>query len=88
MMDGATWGELGALFGFVVALGGVWWKWQGAIGRVDRDLQDYKLHVSETFATKAGVQDQTIQLLKAIESVGKRIDSMNERLDRAFERKQ
>jgi hypothetical protein len=31
------------------------------------------------------MQEQTTQLLRAIEGVGNRIDSMNERLDRAFE---
>ena len=45
------------------------------------DLADYKLHVSETFATKAGMQEQTTQLLRAIEGVGSRIDNLGERLD-------
>ncbi|MBL0934858.1 MAG: hypothetical protein IBJ07_08915 [Rhizobiaceae bacterium] len=50
------------------------------------DLADYKLHAAETFATKAGMQEQTSQLLRAIESVGSRIDGLHERLDRVFER--
>lgn len=45
------------------------------------DLADYKLHVSETFATKAGMQEQTTQLLRAIEGVGNRIDHIGERID-------
>jgi len=49
------------------------------------ELAAHRLHVAETFATKAGLQEQTGQLLRAIEGVGNRIDGMNERLDRAFE---
>lgn len=51
-----------------------------------KDLAAHKLHAAEIFATKAGMHEQTSQLLRAIEGVGNRIDSMNERLDRAFER--
>ncbi|MBB6304694.1 hypothetical protein [Rhizobium leucaenae] len=50
------------------------------------DLAEHKLHAAETFATKAGMQEQTAQLLRAIEGVGNRIDGLHERLDRAFER--
>ncbi|MBY3564141.1 hypothetical protein HFN67_07840 [Rhizobium laguerreae] len=50
------------------------------------DLAAHKLHSAETFATKAGMQEQTAQLLRAIEGVGNRIDGLHERLDRAFER--
>lgn len=51
-----------------------------------QELSEHKLHVSETYATKAGMQEQTAQLLRAIEGVGNRIDGLHERLDRAFER--
>lgn len=50
-----------------------------------RDLAEHKLHCSETFATKQGMQEQTSQLLRAIEGIGSRIEGVNERLDRAFE---
>lgn len=50
-------------------------------------LADYKTHVAEHYATKAGMQEQTAQLLRAIEGVGNRIDGLHERLDRAFETK-
>lgn len=49
------------------------------------DLAEYKTHVAENFATKDGMQRQTDSLLRAIESIGSRIDGLNERLDRAFE---
>lgn len=52
---------------------------------VSVDLAAHRLHSAEVFATKQGMQEQTAQLLRAIEGVGNRIDGMNERLDRAFE---
>lgn len=54
--------------------------------RVSRDLAEYKTHAAETYATKEGMQKQTDQLLRAIESIGSRIDYISERIDRAFER--
>lgn len=54
--------------------------------RVAVDLAAHRLHTSETYATKQGMQEQTAQLLRAIEGVGNRIDGLHERLDRAFER--
>ena len=50
-----------------------------------QELADLRLHTAETYVTKAGMQEQTGQIMRAIEGVGNRIDSMNERLDRAFE---
>lgn len=49
-------------------------------------IHEHELHSAQIFATKAGMQEQTAQLLRAIESVGSRIDGLHERLDRAFER--
>lgn len=72
---------------------GAFWKMWGLIkeagekgDKAQRDLAAHKLHAAETFATKAGMQEQTAQLLRAIEGVGNRIDGLHERLDRAFER--
>lgn len=72
-----------------------WWRYiEGKIGSAQRaaekassDLAAHKLHVAETCATKAGMQEQTTQIMRAIESVGNRIDGLNERLDRAFEQR-
>ena len=49
------------------------------------ELAEYKTHIAEVYATKDGMQRQTDSLLRAIESVGNRIDGLNERLDRVFE---
>jgi hypothetical protein len=91
----------GAIFFITVsgALWGIWWRIEGKVSvaedkaakvqersdKVASDLASFRVHAAETFATKQGMQEQTSQLLRAIEGVGNRIDGMNERLDRAFE---
>lgn len=79
------------LLGFVA---GIWWRIEGKVkvaedkaGKVAEDLAAHKLHTSEHYATKAGLQEQTAQLLRAIEGVGNRIDGVHERLDRVFEQR-
>lgn len=74
------------------AVSGVWWrvenKVKGAEDKADKatgDLASYKTHVAETYVTKAGMQEQTAQIMRAIEGVGSRIDAISERLDRVFE---
>lgn len=49
------------------------------------ELAAHRLHTAETYVTKAGMTEQTNQIMRAIEGVGNRIDGMSERLDRAFE---
>lgn len=57
-----------------------------ALAALARDeLASHKLHAAETFATKAGMQEQTAQIMRAIESVGNRLDGVHERLDRLYE---
>lgn len=46
-----------------------------------QEISDLRLHAAETFATKSGMQQQTEQMLRAIEGVASRIDGLNERLD-------
>lgn len=50
-----------------------------------QELADHRLHTAETYVTKAGMQEQTSQIMRAIEGVGNRIDGLNERLDRLYE---
>jgi hypothetical protein len=76
---------LGFLIAFAGAVGGIYWRFSSAIAEVRAELAAHKLHVSESYATKAGMAEQTAQLLRAIESIGSRIDSISERIDRAFE---
>lgn len=69
------------------AVGGAYWRFSSLVGRVKDELAAHKLHVAETYVTKAGLQEQTSQIMHAIDGIGKRIDGISERLDRAFESK-
>lgn len=75
------------LLALVGAAGTAYWKWGGQIGKVRDDLAAHKLHVAETYTTKAGMAEQTAQIMRAIEGIGNRIDGLTERLDRSFETK-
>ena len=46
-----------------------------------QEVQDLRLEVATNYATKAGMHEQTAQMLRAIEGVASRIDGLNERLD-------
>lgn len=52
-----------------------------------QELSDYKLRAAETFATKAGNQEQASQIMRAIESVAHRIDGLTERIDNLMQPK-
>ncbi|WP_245520202.1 hypothetical protein [Mesorhizobium sp. M00.F.Ca.ET.217.01.1.1] len=74
---------------------GAFWRMWGLIkeagekgDRAQRDLAAHKLEIAQNYVTKAGMHEQTAQLLRAIESIGNRIDTISERIDRAFERSQ
>jgi len=103
-MELGEWLALGAfLIGLFGALFGVWRFLDGKIGRVDtkadtvaRDLAAHRLHVSDNYATKAGVTEaiksvaeQNVHTIKAVTDMGdridKRLDGMTERLDRVIE---
>lgn len=80
--------EVGVALAIFAALSGVFWKMYDLIQKAaekgeqaQRDLAAHKLHAAETFATKQGMQEQTTQLLRAIEGVVGRIDGLSERLD-------
>ena len=88
--------EIMAAVGFIIMLfGAIFGVWKYLDGKltsarqetdtVSRDLAAHKLHTAETYVTKAGMQEQTGQIMRAIEGVGNRIDGLNERLDRLYE---
>ncbi|MGG7534694.1 hypothetical protein [Rhizobium sp. 12,4] len=88
--------EIMAVVGFFVMLAGAGWRvWarveakvkiaEDKADKVANDLAAHKLHTAESYVTKAGMQEQTSQIMKAIEGVGNRIDGLNERLDRFYE---
>lgn len=78
------------LFGLAVfgAITGAFWRMWGLIKEEGKkgdkalvDLAEFKLRVAETYVTRAGMQEQTSQIMKAIESVAYRIDGLTERID-------
>lgn len=80
--------EIGIALAILAAITGAFWRIWGLIkeagdeGRGAKDdLAAHKLHVAETYVTKAGMSEQTAQIMKAIDGVGTKIDRTNERLD-------
>ena len=45
------------------------------------ELAAHKLHVAETFVTKAGMSEQTAQIMKAIDGVSGKLDHLSDRID-------
>lgn len=87
-----------ALIGVVVlvlsAVAGVWWRVEAKIVDAKADanmamalLSAHKLHVAEAYVTKAGMQEQTMQIMAAIHDVGADVRQLNERIDRMIERR-
>ena len=80
---------------FITVFGSIFGVWKYLDGKltanrkdtekVAHDLAAHRLHVSESYVTKAGMHEQTSQIMKAIEGVGSRIDGLGERLDRLYE---
>lgn len=82
MMELAVGGFILTLFGFAF---GVWKYIDSQIVNVRAELAAHKLHTAESYVTKAGMSEQTSAVMRAIEGVAKRIDGLNERLDRTYE---
>ena len=92
-----TGGEIMAVVGFFLTVAGaaaaVWWRIEGKVkvaedkaDKVNDALAAHKLHVAETYTTKAGLAEQTSQIMRAIEGVIARIDGLSDRFDRIVER--
>lgn len=69
----------------VGAVGAAYWRFSQAIAKVDKELSEYKTHVAETYSTKAGMQEQTTAIMRAIEGIAGRMDGLHERLDRLYD---
>ena len=53
-----------------------------ALASVAREeIAAHKLHTAETYVTKAGLTEQTAQLMKAIDGVSGKLDHLNGRID-------
>lgn len=47
-------------------------------------LAEYKTHVAEHYVTKAGMSEQTDRLMKAVNDVGQRVESIGSRIDHFY----
>jgi len=90
--------EIIALVGVVVlilgSIAGVWWRVEAKIVSAHNEasaalaqLAAHRLHVAEMYVTKAGMTEQTAQIMGAIHGIGVDIRQLNERIDRMIERK-
>lgn len=77
--------EIMAAVGFMImvfgAIGRFWFQLNNGLEKGRADLAAHKLHTAETYVTKAGMSEQTAQIMKAIDGVGAKIDRTNDRLD-------
>ena len=51
-------------------------------------LSEHKLHVAETYITKAGLRETTEQVIAAVHAVKADVHGLNERIDRIIENHQ
>lgn len=51
-------------------------------------LAEHKLHVAETYVTKAGLRESTEQVIAAVHAVKADVHGLNERIDRIIENHQ
>lgn len=49
-----------------------------------QELAAHKLHVAETYTTKAGMAEQTAQIMKAINGVSGKLDHLTGRIDALY----
>lgn len=52
----------------------------------ERALAEHRLHVAETYLTKAGMREFTDQIMESIGSLGAQMTEMRGRIDRVLER--
>jgi len=55
---------------------------------VQSQLAEHKLHVAETYVTKAGLRESTEQVIAAVHAVKADVHGLNERIDRIIENHQ
>lgn len=84
--------EVGVALAVFAALSGVFWKMYDLIQKAgdkgeqaQRDLAAHKLHVAESYITKAGMRETTEQIMEAISGVKAAVDGLTLRVDRVVE---
>lgn len=79
-----TWEMVAAVLVLLGALSGVWWRVEGMIRRNTDDLATHRLHVAESYVTKAGLTEQTAQIMAAINGVSGKLDHLTGRIDALY----
>lgn len=79
-----TWEVVAAVLAVLSFVGGVWWRVEGMIRRNTDDLATHRLHVAETYVTKAGLTEQTAQIMAAINGVSGKLDHLTGRIDALY----
>ena len=54
------------------------------LAETQRELSAHKLHVAETFVTKAGLSEQTAQIMAAINGISGKLDHLGGRIDALY----
>ena len=88
----ALWAVIGAISAIVVACFYIWWRFEAKVQEAEdkadkaiTGLADHKLHTAETYVTKAGMTEQTSQIMGAIGEIKRAIDGTNSRIDMIFQ---
>lgn len=76
-----TWEVVAAVLTVLSFVAGIWWRVESMIRKNTDDLAAHRLHVAETYTTKAGMAEQTLQIMKAIDGVSGKIDHLGGRID-------
>lgn len=83
---------IGAISAIVIACFWIWWRFEAKVKEAEdkadkaiTGLADHKLHTAETYVTKAGMQEQTSQIMGAIGEIKRAIDGTNSRIDMIFQ---
>ncbi len=58
-----------------------------SLAETQRELSAHKLHVAETFVTKAGMSEQTAQIMAAINGISGKLDHLGGRIDSLYANK-
>lgn len=76
-----TWEVVAAFLTVLGFVSAVWWRVEAMIRKNTDDLAAHRLEVAQSYVTKAGMQEQTMQIMKAIDGVSGKLDHLNGRID-------
>jgi nitrogen fixation-related uncharacterized protein len=79
----------------VGSIAAFWWRVEGKVKNAEdkadkalTQLSDHKLHVAESYITKAGMRETTDQIMSAIGTVKSAVESLGGRIDNLYSKHQ